>query len=182
MSTSTTEQVPLTEQETTPSGPSSPFSQKFHREVERVGIIRSKLEAMANLVGLRALQSHQQMNQLNQEAENRAVRKKLWGNDGGANGEGQAVNGTNILGDVTYPTPIVMQGGSQSQNGASSLLKTAGLLALGAGMPLAGVGGYLLSGLLQDKATPVVTPAPSDGETVDLGLGHIGDYLKDVSP
>lgn len=78
-----------------------------------------------------------------------------------------------ILGDVTHPTPVIVAG---QQSGFSPLLSLL-LGALGASVPVAGVGGYLLS---QAMKPDVVAPAdPISGEAVDqsldLGLLRIDD-------
>jgi hypothetical protein len=66
------------------------------------------------------------------------------------------------------PAPVVVAG--QKGNGLGTLLAAA---ALGSGIPLAGVGGYLLS-QAQSEPTPIAAPVD---ESVDLGLGRIEDYL-----
>ncbi len=110
------------------------------------------------------------MSTKNQEAENKAVRQKLWGNDGSVEDEEM---GHTILGDVTHPTPIVI--GQQNGSGIGKLL--AGL-ALGTLIPAAGVGGFLASQLLRPAPSVTQPVAPQDDETVGLGLLRFEDLKQ----
>ena len=148
---------------------SSQSSGTFQEQVKTIGLKRGKLELLTGLVGYQALQNHQRMNEANQEAENQATRKRVWGSDDGSALKDGGDMGNTILGDVT-PAPVVVAG--HNGHGLGTLLAAA---ALGSGIPLAGVGGYLLA-QAQPEPTPVV--APSD-ESIDLGLGRIEEYLMD---
>jgi len=108
------------------------------------------------------------MSQLNQEAENRAVRQKVWGNDGGAS-ESDEMGDHIILGDNTNPTPIIITGQQQSSGSLGKVLAGAALGAALLGIPGAGVAGYLFSKLSQQKPEPVITPTDED-TTIGLGL------------
>lgn len=99
------------------------------------------------------------------QAENQRIRKDLWGYQEPK--EGEDVNSQTILGDVTHPTPIIING--QQSSGA---LKTLAILAAGALIPGAGIAGYLASQLL--KPTTTETTAPED-QTLDLGLLRFED-------
>lgn len=156
----------------TASAESSPISPDFRRQAEKIGIVRAKLEALTGMLGYKALETHQARTQRNLEAEDRAVRTKLWGNDGEP-AEADQMGGNTILGDVTHPTPVIVTG-QQS----SGLAKTLAGIAIGALIPGAGVGGYLLSQLGQQAASTVI----EEGEKVDLGLGRIEDYLGKEEP
>ena len=119
------------------------------------------------MLGYKALATHQARTQRNLEAEDKAVRTKLWGNDGEP-AEADQMGGNTILGDVTHPTPVIVTGQQSSE-----LAKTLAGIAIGALIPGAGVGGYLLSQIGQQTSSTVI----EDGEKMDLGLGRIEDYL-----
>ena len=148
---------------------SSQSSGTFQEQAKKIGLKRGKLELLTGLLGYQALQNHQRMNEANQEAENQATRKRVWGNDDGSALKDGGDMGNTILGDVT-PAPVVVAG--QKNHGLGTLLAAA---ALGSGVPLAGVGGYLLS-QAQTEPPPIVAPVD---ESIDLGLGRIEEYLMD---
>lgn len=133
---------------------------------KKAALSRWKLETLTGLLGIRSLQAHNRMSQLNQEAENRAVRQKVWGNDGGAS-EPEDMGHT-ILGDVTNPTPIVING-QQSSGTLGKVLAGAALGAALIGIPGAGVAGYLLSKMQSKPEPQVITPTDED-TTIGLGL------------
>ena len=147
---------------------SSQSSGTFQEQAKKIGLKRGKLELLTGLLGYQALQNHQRMNEANQEAENQATRKRVWGSDDGSALKDGGDMGNTILGDVT-PAPVVVA--SQTGHGLGTLLAAA---VLGSGIPLAGVGGYLLS-QAQSEPAPIVAP---EDESVDLGLGRIEDYVK----
>ena len=134
-------------------------------QVRKSALSRWKLEALTGLLGIKALQSHQAETEKNVQAENQRIRKDLWGYQEPK--EGEDVNSQTILGDVTHPTPIIING--QQSSGA---LKTLAILAAGALIPGAGIAGYLASQLL--KPTTTETTAPED-QTLDLGLLRFED-------
>jgi hypothetical protein len=106
------------------------------------------------------------MSRRNQEAENRAVRRKLWKNDGGDQ-EGDDMGDT-ILGDVTIQQPAAPQ-----RSGMSPLLAAA----LGVALPGVGIGGFLASQILNPAdPAPVVEGVDT---SVKIGLGKLSDYLPD---
>ena len=117
-------------------------------------------------MGIKALQSHQAETEKNVQAENQRIRKDLWGYQEPK--EGEDVNSQTILGDVTHPTPIIINGQQQS----SGVAKTLAILAAGALIPGAGIAGYFASQLL--KPTTTETTAPED-QTLDLGLLRFED-------
>ena len=130
----------------------------------------AKLKAWAGVIAARALQDHQAEQLKNQQAENAFVRTTAWGAKDGEEGEDMA-GGHTFLGDVVQqPSPIIMPG-----NAGSDLLKLILVGALAAGVPGAGIAGYLLS---QQSSTPT-PPISVDSETVDIGLGKIEDYLSE---
>ena len=140
-------------------------------QVRKAGLNRWKLETLTGLLGYRALQHHQRETEKNTQAENKAVRKRLWNAD--EPDEPGEDMGSTILGDVTHPTPIVVAGA-----GDSGLMKTLVGLAIGAMIPTAGVGGFLVSQLLSQKPAPTVQQSEQSGETVELGLGKLSEFLQ----
>jgi hypothetical protein len=140
--------------------------------VMKSAVSRWKLEALTGLLGIKALQSHQAETEKNVQAENQRIRKDLWGYQEPK--EGEDVNSQTILGDVTHPTPIIING--QQSSGA---LKTIAILAAGALIPGAGIAGYFASQLL--KPTTTETTAPED-QTLDLGLLRFEDLEQQKRP
>jgi hypothetical protein len=123
---------------------------------------RSLLELWAGVIGTKAVEQQAEMSRRNQEAENRAVRRKLWKNDGG-DPEGDEMGDT-ILGDVTIQQPAAAQ-----SRGLSPLLAAA----IGMAIPGVGIGGYFVNEILNQTAAPTT----GTDTTVEIGLGKIGDYL-----
>lgn len=162
----------------TTSSEQSP-TQTFPEQAKKAALARWKLETVTGLLGLRSLQNHQHETEKNTRAENRAVRRKLWQDEGTEELE-DADMGNTILGDVTHPTPVIVAG---ANGGSSGLLKAAVGMAIGALLPTAGVGGFLASQLLQQQPPAALQPQqpqPS-GESLDVGLGKLSDYL-DATP
>jgi hypothetical protein len=127
---------------------------------------RSLLELWSGVIGTRAVERQAVMSRRNQEAENRAVRRKLWKNDGGDQ-EGDDMGDT-ILGDVTIQQPAAPQ-----RSGMSPLLAAA----LGVALPGVGIGGFLASQILNPAdPAPVVEGVDT---SVKIGLGKLSDYLPD---
>ena len=79
--------------------------------------------------------------------------------------------GHTILGDY-HPPQVVVAGGQQS-SGIGKVLAGAALGASLLGIPGAGVAGYFLSQMNQQKSEQAVPN--NDSETVDLGLKKIED-------
>jgi hypothetical protein len=152
------------------SQPSSQTQPTLLEKAAKAGLARWKMESLTGLFALKALQKHQAETEKNIAAENRHVRKSVWGDDGTMS-EPEDMHSQTILGDVTHPTPIVIQG--QQSGGMGKVLAGAALGAAALGMPLAGVGGYLLSQHLQKPAAEVQQPA--DSEKVNLGLLRVED-------
>jgi len=136
--------------------------------VMKAAVSRWKLEALTGLLGVKALQAHQAESQKNMQAENQRIRKDLWGYQEPE--EGEDVNSQTILGDVTHPTPIIING--QQQSGGA--LKTLAILAAGALIPGAGIGGYLASQWLNQK--PVAREI--EDKSLDLGLLKFEDLQQ----
>lgn len=126
-------------------------------KVRKAGLNRWRLETWAKTIGIQGLQAGQQESERNQRAENRAVRQKMWGNDG-EESEGD-VGGHTYLGDVQYPAPIIMQQPAPAPQ-KSSILGPLLLGALAATGPV-GAGAALLMSQMQKAPAPAVQPAGS---------------------
>lgn len=135
---------------------------------------KGKLELWSGVLANQMIQDHRNEQRKNQAAEGAFVRRKVWGEKPGQSIEDDM--GTTILGDVTNPTPIVIN--SQPQQSGSAL-KTLAILAAGALIPGAGIAGYFASQLL--KPTTTETTAPED-QTLDLGLLRFEDLEQQKEP
>jgi hypothetical protein len=124
------------------------------------------------------LRNHERRQQKNLEAEESAVRSKLWGSsempaNGSASESDEDMGDRFILGDNNiHPTPIVIPPQPQS-SGLGKVLAGAALGASLLGIPGAGVAGYLLSQSL--KNPPVSQAQPTEDKSLDLGLLRIDD-------
>lgn len=127
---------------------------------------RSLLELWAGVIGTKAVEQQAEMSRRNQEAENRAVRRKLWKNDG-SDQEGDDMGDT-ILGDVSIVQPAAPQ-----SRGLSPLLAAA----LGAALPGVGAAGFFANQILNPAdPAPIVEGVDT---SVKIGLGKLSDYLPD---
>ena len=135
-------------------------------KVGKAALSRWKLETLTGLLGIRAMQSHQSESEKNQAAENQRIRKELWGYDEPPVSD--EMNQT-ILGDVTHPTPIIV---NRESSGLGKLLAGAALGASLLGVPAAGIGGYLLS---QAKQSPPTSTETNTTESLNLGLMRLED-------
>jgi hypothetical protein len=131
---------------------------------------RGKIQQLAELTAVQQMQAIAKDNLKNMEAESAEVRRSLWG--GGKNNEEETDDmATTILGDVTHPTPIVINQPPQQSNPFLPIA-AAGLL----GLLGAGTGAAATAYLLSQKAQPV---APEfDDETLTIGLGRIENFTK----
>lgn len=133
---------------------SQPLSENLLHRLGKAALMRWKLETATKAVGVQGLHRAQEMNLRNQEAENRAVRQKLWGNDGRP--ECEEDMGHMYLGDVThthqYPQP------PQAKSSLGPLLAAA----LGFLGPAGGIAGYFLNQAMQAKAIPDVLVGPEE--------------------
>jgi len=127
---------------------------------------KGRLNLWANLIGVQSLQDSQAENLKNQQAENQWYRKQM-----GYEPESEDDVSTTILGDVfQQPTPQAKQG--------LSTLAAIGIGLAAAGIPVAGVGGFVLSQMLE-KSEPTQVIDTNTDETVSIGLGRIEDYIKE---
>lgn len=130
---------------------------------------RGKIQQLAELTAVQHMQATAKDIQKNMEAESAEVRRSLWGGDTNKASESEDM-GTTILGDVTYPAPVVI---NQQPQKSSTLPLLIGLLASGlVGGGAAGVATYLLT---RNNAP---TQQQFNDETVQIGLGRIEDYAN----
>lgn len=158
------------------------------QKIKRAALARWKIETLTGLLGVESLEKQAAMSHANQEAENRWAREKVWGRDPetnpiGPKDPGEVVTGEDmrghILGDVnhTYPAPVVYPPQPVPQSNALPLVATA-LAAMG--IPGAAILGYALA---NKPATPAVSPqGPQQYEQIELGLGRIEQYERQVKP
>lgn len=133
---------------------------------------KGKLEQWSGMMANQMLSNHRKEQRQNQAAESAFVRRQAWGENASKKTEDDM--GDNIiLGDNIHPTPVIInspQNPPQQQSG--SLLKTLAILAAGALIPGAGIGGYLASQMLAKPTTETTVP---DDQTLDLGLLRFED-------
>lgn len=157
-------------------------------KVQRAALNRWKIETLTGLLGIDSLEKQAQMSQANQEAENKWARKQVWGEtetQAESPKENEDMRG-HILGDITYPTPIVVNNPPQQQpqSPKSQLLPALALAAatmLPATGAAAGVIGYLLARQPAQPPAQVqpVQPQPQQYEEFNLGLGRLEDFIND---
>lgn len=156
---------------------STASSEQPLKKLGKAALSRWKLETLTGLLGIRSLQNHQAETERNVAAENASVRKSLWGEPPGTKAaEGEDMHTQTILGDVTHPTPIVINGQQSSAGGVAKVL--AGL-AIGSLIPTAGIGGFALSKLLQATTriaeSPAAEPKQFTDDSLDIGLLRFED-------
>lgn len=133
---------------------------------------RAKIQQLAELTAVQDMAAVAAENQRNREAESAYVRKNLWGDQSKAEADDM---GTTILGDVTHPTPIVI---NQQPQGSSALPIIAGMLASGLlGGGVAGTAAYML---LKQPA-PVQQQQTFEDETLTIGLGRIENFKQEAA-
>lgn len=140
---------------------------------EKMALRRWNLEALTGVLGFKTLQAHQKRQAANIAAEDAAVRKQLWGEKTNT-AEGDDMGDQIVLGDLTHPTPIIVN--QPQQNGLGKVLAGAALAATLIGVPAAGVAGYAISQLLNKQEN--TTTAPTNESDVDLGLLKLKDLLS----
>lgn len=150
---------------------SSAISPDFKTSIEKIGQQKGKLEVLTSLMGFRAVDNHRKAGERNRAAEDAAVRRAAWGDAGGDTVSEDDDMGHTILGDINYPAPVAYPPQKQS-----SVLPMLAMAALGATIPAAGIGGFLLHQYLKPDQPAAV--APGDDESVNLGLGRVEDYLS----
>lgn len=127
-----------------------------------------RLNLLTGVIGAENIKRESDQHFKNREAEEAYVRRTAWGSTGEeSKSENEGMRDT-VLGDIIHPTPVVMP-----QQQQSSLLPAVLGAMLGAGVPLAGLAGYMLN----RPATQAEAPA-FDDESVNVGLGKLEDYLN----
>ena len=155
-------------------------------KVQRAALSRWKIETLTGLLGIESLEKQSQMSHANQEAENKWARKQVWGEtetQAESPKENEEMRG-HILGDVTYPTPIVVNNPQPQPQPQKSQLLPALALAAATMLPATGAAaaiGYLLA--RQPTQPPAqIQPAqqqPQQYEEFNLGLGRLEDFIND---
>ena len=140
-------------------------TQDFTSQAKKAALSRWKLETLTGLLAYRGANHHQREQQKNVEAENKRVRKELWGDDGKASESGEDM-GTTVLGD--YHPPQVIIAGQQQSSGLGQLLGAALAGASLLGIPGAGVAAYLYG---KSQAEPAKPNTQVIEQREDLGLG-----------
>lgn len=146
-------------------------------KAKKSALNRWKIETLTGLLGFQALKHHQSEQQKNVEAENQRVRKYLWEYNEPEQGDDMA-GSTTILGDnIVNPTPVITH---QQSSGLGKVVAAAAITAGILGVPLAGIGGYLLNEHLNKKeqVVPVAPAHQQDKEDVDLGLLKLSDLVN----
>lgn len=147
----------------------------FPSQAKKAALSRWKLETLTGLLAYKGASHHQREQQKNVEAENRRVRKELWGDDT-PTAEGDDM-GSTILGDhIVHQPPVIVTG--QQQSGLGQLVGAALLGASLLGIPGAGVAAYLYGKSQQPAAQNTTIEKVED---VGLGLLKFED-LKTPTP
>ena len=130
------------------------------------------LTTLARQAAVQSLMDHEAESQRNQRAEGAFVRRTLWGaKEDEQDGEQDEMRQT-IVGDVTNPTPVIIQPPQQSNT-----LGT--IAAIVAAMATGGIlGPTVLSALKPTAPTaqPMQQPQGFTDSTVSVGLGKLENY------
>ena len=138
----------------------------WNHRIESILHKRGLLELWTGVIGADHLKKQVAMSTRNQEAENRSVRQKLWGNNGDTEDDDM---GHTILGDVSFVPPAASKG-----------LGPLATMALGALIPGGPIIGYLVNEALQQPVPPVAgDPFIDTDSTLKLGLGRLEDYIAE---
>lgn len=158
------------------SSPASSETQPIQTQARKAALGRWKLETLTALMGIDALQAHKDRQKRNLEAEERHLRRKLWGETEADAMKGEDMGNQTILGDYHSPQPVVIQ----PQSSGSGILVPILCAALGTLGPAGAVGGYLLSRWAaqvpaQQTAAPVAPERITETitETINIGLGKL---------
>lgn len=141
-------------------------------QAKKAALSRWKLETLTGLLGYRSAKHHQAERERNIEAENRKVRKELWGDTNAATSVSDDMGHT-ILGD--YHPPQVIMASHPSNSGLGKVLAGAALGASLLGIPGAGLAGFLLSRMQPQTQQE---PKQQENESVNLGLLRIDDLKQ----
>jgi|GEM_PF-6369634 len=131
---------------------------------------RGKIQQLAELTAVQNMQAISKDSLKNIEAESAEVRRSLWGGDKNKQDDTEDMS-TTILGDVTHPTPIIINQSAPQKSMALPLV--AGMIASGLmGGGAAGLATYVMSRQPQSQQQEF------EDETVTIGLGRIDDYKE----
>lgn len=156
--------------ESSTTSPETP-AQKTVKYLDRL----ARLNLWTGILGLQHLKWNQGQHRKNREAEESHARKVAWGWKGGDQGQAEEDEdmGHTILGDVTNPTPLVVQPKQASQ----------WPLALGmAAATLFPTAGALYAYMMSRQPTTEVNKPSFDDASVKIGLGRIEDYQTERKP
>jgi hypothetical protein len=153
--------------------------------------LEGKLKELAVLNSLNWIQEAQRRQAQIEQAENNWYAKQMGenpseisasvdrdgatDNSGDESDESEIMRGNTILGDVTFQQPpTVVQPAVPLPQPKSTLLPMALLALASAGIPTAGIIGYLLN-----RTPPAPTPIDRsfDDDSLEIGLGRLEDYL-----
>lgn len=134
-------------------------------EAGKIGLKRGRMELLTSLLGYQSLKAHSVRQQKNLEAEDRSARASLGWSDSLETTEpiedGDSEMGDTILGDVNHPAPVVVQK-------AAGVLAPLAMTLLGASVPGAAIGGYILSQYFNNEEPASVIF--SEDESVRISL------------
>jgi len=132
---------------------------------------REQLEELTGVLGWKSLNNYRKSSEANREAEDRAVRRQF--DQSGSDSKDVDLEGDNVgtenivLGGIHNPPAI-----NNVYPPQSSILPAILGAAVAIGVPLAGVGGYLMS-----QKPEVVQPG--EDQSVKIGLGRIEDVVEE---
>ena len=160
----------------------SPPETSFRRKKLEKGLnhlkSRGQLKIAAGMIGIRSLLSAANRQARNQDVEEQIALKALGGESVNipSAAEENEMGGGMHLGDVNHPQPqpIIIQSPPAAPAQQSSILGPLMTMALGATLG----GGGLALGQLLNRPEPTTQQPADPGETMNLGLGRIEDYLK----
>ena len=130
------------------------------------------LTTLARQAAVESLMDHEAESQKNQQAEGAFVRRTLWGAKEDEVSEEPGEMRQTIVGDVTNPTPVVIQAPQQSNT-----LGT--IAAIVAAMATGGILGPTVLTALKPaapQAQPMQEPQSYTDSTVNIGLGKLENY------
>lgn len=123
-----------------------------------------KLTQLSRVLGWKHLKAHSQHQQQNLDTQAKVYRRQFLGDDEKVQGndiaEDDDMREQIVLGDINNPAPVVI---TQS-GGGNDLLKLLAVAGMAAGIPLAGIAGYLLNKPAQPTPAVESTSTEKDYE------------------
>jgi hypothetical protein len=150
-------------------------TKSHEEEIQKYLKSQGKIAQLIQLRALSWLNNSEARQAKSDQAERNWFAKQMGEPIDGATDEASDDMATTILGDVTHPTPIVINQPPQPASNPLLPIAVAGLL----GLLGAGTGAAATAYLLSQRPTP--SPQAFDFETMNLGLGRASDFLKDES-